>query len=230
MSTDSRLVHSLKAELKRLPPDLEVVKQAVAELTDVDSEPSKTKVATLITMMVSQFASEIAKLTQAQDEGKTIKPNKLALVLKNNEYLLLDFSVVFDSKNENPRIYYKEVCDTASVYKAYDYLRQELTRFIGYREFDNQTIARAIMQAKNYLDYDKDLLDCNIINALVIEKAYELKQSRANRKNITIPELKKVIKSTDDLSTQEIEAILLVAGWEIVKSGSCATKFFRPTY
>jgi hypothetical protein len=66
-------------------------------------------------------------------------------------------------------------------------------------------------------------------NEKIIEKAYELKQSRANRKNITIPELKKVIKSTD-LSTQEIEAILLVAGWEIVKSGSCATKFFRPTY
>jgi hypothetical protein len=85
------------------------------------------------------------------------------------------------------------------------------------------------MQAKNYLEYDKELFDCDIINALVIEKAYELKQSRANRKNITIPALKKVICSVE-LSTQEIESILLAAGWEVVKSGSCATKFFRPTY
>ncbi len=229
MTTDSQLVHSLRTELKRIPPDLEIVKQAVAELTDVDSEPSKTKVATLITMMVSQFASELSKLTKAQDEGKTIKPNKLALVLKNNEYLLADFSVIFDESKENPKIYYKGASDAETIYKAYDYLRRELAAFIGYREFDNSTIARAIMQAKNYLEYDKELFDCDIINALVIEKAYELKQSRANRKNITIPALKKVICSVE-LSTQEIESILLAAGWEVVKSGSCATKFFRPTY
>jgi hypothetical protein len=64
---------------------------------------------------------------------------------------------------------------------------------------------------------------------VVLEKAYSLVNSRANRKNITIPALKKVICSVE-LSTQEIESILLAAGWEVVKSGSCATKFFRPTY
>lgn len=229
MTTNPQLVHSLRTELKRIPPDIEIIKQVIAELTDVDSEPSKTKVAVVFATVVSQLASEISKLAKAQDEGKSIKPNKLALILKNNEYLLADFSVIFDENKENPKIHYKGASDTETIYKAYDYLRRELAAFIGYREFDNSTISRAIMQAKNYLEYDKELFDCNTVNALVIEKAYELKQSRANRKNITIPALRNIISSVD-LSTQEIESILLGAGWEIVKSGSCATKFFRPKY
>jgi len=53
--------------------------------------------------------------------------------------------------------------------------------------------------------------------------------SHPNKKKITIPELKKTISSTE-ISNKEAEEVLLNAGWEIFKSGTCPTKFFRPKY
>jgi hypothetical protein len=64
---------------------------------------------------------------------------------------------------------------------------------------------------------------------VILEKAYSLINSRGNRKNLTIPELKKQLTSVT-LTTKEVQDILLNAGWEIVKLGTCATKFFRPKY
>lgn len=64
---------------------------------------------------------------------------------------------------------------------------------------------------------------------LILTKAYTLINSRGNRKNLTIPELKKQLTSVS-LSTKEVQDILINAGWEIVKLGTCATKFFRPKY
>jgi hypothetical protein len=67
------------------------------------------------------------------------------------------------------------------------------------------------------------------ICSLIIEKAYALIASHPNKKKITIPELKKTISSTE-ISSKEAEEVLLNAGWEIFKSGTCPTKFFRPKY
>lgn len=230
MSIEPKLVSNLKIEVRRTPPDFETTRRIISELTGVDEEPSLTKVTQVVELLSQSFLSEVAKLIAANEntrEGKTIKPNKLALLLRQNTYLLNDFDVVADENGENLKIHYKGKADTVTVYKAYDYLRLELARFVGYREFDNRTISRAIMQAKNYLEYDKDFIDCNIADALVVEKAYALFYSRGNRKNITIPELKRTIDSVD-LSTKEIQDILLNAGWEYTTSGTCPTKFFKP--
>jgi hypothetical protein len=43
----------------------------------------------------------------------------------------------------------------------------------------------------------------------------------------TIIELKRTIDSVD-LTTKEIQDILLNAGWEYTTSGTCPTKFFKP--
>lgn len=230
MSIEPKLVSNLQIEVRRTPPDFETTRRIISELTGVDEEPSLTKVTQVVELLSQSFLSEVAKLIAANEntrEGKTIKPNKLALLLRQNTYLLNDFDVVADEDGENLKIHYKGKSDTVTVYKAYDYLRLELARFVGYREFDNRTISRAIMQAKNYLEYDKDFIDCNIADALVIEKAYALFYSRGNRKNITIPELKRTIDSVD-LTTKEVQDILLNAGWEYTTSGTCPTKFFKP--
>jgi hypothetical protein len=230
MSIEPKLVSNLQIEVRRTPPDFETTRRIISELTGVDEEPSLTKVTQVVELLSQSFLSEVAKLIAANEntrEGKTIKPNKLALLLRQNTYLLNDFDVVADENGENLKIHYKGKSDTVTVYKAYDYLRLELARFVGYREFDNRTISRAIMQAKNYLEYDKDFIDCNIADALVVEKAYALFYSRGNRKNITIPELKRTIDSVE-LTTKEIQDILLNAGWEYTTSGTCPTKFFKP--
>ena len=232
MSIETKLVNTLQIEVRRTPPDFATTRKIISELTGVDEEPSLTKVTQVVELLSQSLLSEIAKLIAANEntrEGKTIKPNKLALILRQNTYLLNDFDVIADKNGENLKIHYKNKSDTVTVYKAYDYLRLELSRFVGYREFDNSTIARAIMQAKNYLEYDKDFIECNITDALVIEKAYALLNSRNNRKNITIPALKKTIDSVD-LTTKEIQDILLNANWEYSTSGTCPTKFFRPKY
>lgn len=232
MTSNSQLVHSLTAELKRKPIDFDTAKDIIGEITDLQSEAERIKVTNLFALVCSQLISEAVKAREGSSgkaDTKTIKPNKLALVLKDNEYLLTDFTVVFDNNNENPKICYKGNWDSATIYKAYDYLRLELSRFIGYREYDNSTISRAIMQAKNYLQYDREMVECNMVDAFVIEKAYSLINSRGNRKNLTIPELKKQLTSMT-LSTKEVQDILVNAGWEIVKLGTCATKFFRPKY
>lgn len=232
MSIEPKLVSNLQIEVRRTPPDFETTRRIISELTGVDEEPSLTKVTQVVELLSQSFLSEVAKLIAANEntrEGKTIKPNKLALLLRQNTYLLNDFDVVADEDGENLKIHYKGKSDTVTVYKAYDYLRLELARFVGYREFDNRTISRAIMQAKNYLEYDKDFIDCNIADALVVEKAYALFYSRANRKNITIPELKRTIDSVD-LTTKEVQDILLNAGWEYTTSGTCPTKFFKPKH
>jgi hypothetical protein len=232
MTSDSQLVHSLTVELKRKPIDFDTAKEIIGELTNLNSEQDKVKVTQLFTLICGGLVSEVVKAKESISEkpdSKTIKPNKLALVLKDNEYLLTDFDVVFDNNNENPKICYKGNWDSATIYRAYDYLRLELSRFIGYREYDNSTISRAIMQAKNYLQYDREMVECNMVDTFVIEKAYNLINSRGNRKNLTIPELKKQLTSIT-LTTKEVQNILLNAGWEIVKLGTCATKFFRPKY
>ncbi|MCA2593975.1 MAG: hypothetical protein IM526_02290 [Microcystis sp. M38BS1] len=64
-------------------------------------------------------------------------------------------------------------------------------------------------------------------NHAIIEKAYTIVDSHPNKRKITIPELKKTMPY-GEISTKEIEEVLLEAGWEIFKSGTCPTKFFRP--
>lgn len=86
---------------------------------------------------------------------------------------------------------------------------------------------RADEKLKHDLSISEEISSVQTINALVLEKAYALLASRKNRQYITIPDLKKLITSLD-LTTKEIETVLLDSNWEIVYSGKCKTKFFRP--
>lgn len=86
-------------------------------------------------------------------------------------------------------------------------------------------------QKASMLRLYQDHVDSKILSAFRIPettaKAYALFYSRGNRKNITIPELKRTIDSVD-LTTKEVQDILLNAGWEYTTSGTCPTKFFKP--
>jgi len=158
MSIEPKLVSNLQIEVRRTPPDFETTRRIISELTGVDEEPSLTKVTQVVELLSQSFLSEVAKLIAANEntrEGKTIKPNKLALLLRQNTYLLNDFTVVADENGENLKIHYKGKSDTVTVYKAYDYLRLELARFVGYREFDNRTISRAICKPRTTLSTTK---------------------------------------------------------------------------
>lgn len=228
MQIESSLVYNLQNELKKEPVDFELTKKILVELIEFDAEPVTTNMIKVMQLMVTLLTSEIARLKQA-DSTKYVKANKLAIILKNNPYLISEFDVIEDNKADTIKISWRGQADKPNVYRGYDYLRIELQRFIGHAEFDNSTIARAIMQAKNYIRYDKEFLEVSTLESLIIEKAYSLLESRPNKRRITIPELKKEIASTS-LSTKEVEQVLLNADWEIVKSGTCPTKFFRPKY
>lgn len=226
MQIESSLVYNLQNELKKDPMDFGITKRILVELIEFDAEPVTTNMIKVMQLIVALLTSEIARLKQA-DSTKYVRANRLAVILQNNPYLLEEFTVVEDAEAGTIKINWRGKCDKPTVYRGYDYLRIELRRFIGHAEFDNSTIARAIMQAKNYMRYDKEYLEVGTLQALIIEKAYSLLESHPNKRRITIPELKKIITSIN-LSTKEIEEVLLNADWEIVKSGTCPTKFFKP--
>ena len=227
MAIEPSLVIQLQGEFKKDPVDMEMAKACVAEIVGMDQEPYTTNTLQLIDSITRLFKSENAKLLRSIEERKGLKPTKLALILQQYNFLLQDFEVHADVDGNNLQILYKDQSDDLTMYKAYDYLKIELAKYIGFVEFDYRTLSRAIMMAKNFLQYEEEFVTNNLREALVIEKAYFLLNSRRDRKLITIPDLKKTITSFT-LTTKEFERMLLAANWEIVKSGSCATKFFRP--
>ena len=227
---DTDLVKHSLALFKEDPLDESLAKAVLCEIVGIDSEPQSSN---LFEFMKYQIIDMKVQLDQMMEflkktsDFKVIKSTKLALVLQQYSYLIEDFTVVFDEFGNNPIIHYRGNHDAETIYKAYDFLKLELSKVIGFRELDVQTISRAIMSAKNFIEYSEQAKDINLGNALVLEKAHALLKSRKNRKLITIPQLKSLITSLD-LTTKEIETILLDANWEIVFSGKCKTKFFCP--
>lgn len=235
MQINSSLVYNLQNEYKKKPVNHETAVPILCELMAVDAEAEVVnaqdfyiRLSNLLELFSKKFASDIEKANQSETT-RFIKANKLAILLQNNPYLLEEFDVIEDDVADTIKISWRGKTDKPTVFRGYDYLRIELRRFIGNAEFDNSAIARAITQAKNYQRYDREFLECDTLQSLIIEKAYALIASHPNKKKITIPELRKTISSTE-ISNKEAEDVLLNAGWEIFKSGTCPTKFFRPKY
>ena len=227
---DRDLVKHSLALLKEDPLDESLAKAVLCEIVGIDSEPQNTNLFEFMKYQIIDMKTQLDQMMEflkKTSDFKVIKSTKLAIVLQQYDYLLQDFSVVFDESGNNPVIYYQDKCDQETIYEAYDFLNLELSKLIGFREIDYQTISRAIMKAFNFIKYSEKSQQLNLGNALVLEKAYALLASRKNRQYITIPDLKKLITSLD-LTTKQIETVLLDSNWEIVYSGKCKTKFFRP--
>jgi hypothetical protein len=73
----------------------------------------------------------------------------------------------------------------------------------------------------------EDRLNDGSVETVILSRAGEIMESRGNRKSLTIPEIKKSLPMVD-LSTKEIQDILLKNDWEYTTSGTCPTKFFKP--
>jgi len=227
---DRELVKQSLALMKEEPLDETLAKAVLCEIVGIDSEPQSTNLFEFMKYQIIDMKTQLDQMMEflkKTSDFKTIKSTKLAIVLQQYDYLLQDFTVVFDQTGNNPTIYFKNRCDQETIYEAYDFLNLELSKLIGFREIDYQTMSRAIMKAFNFIKYTEKSEELNLGNSLVLEKAYALLLSRKNRQYITIPDLKKLITSLN-YTTKQIETILLDSGWEIVTSGKCKTKFFKP--
>ena len=229
MALDSSLVRQLKSKVQENPVDVDFVKAVLCEIVGIEEEPYSSNTLELFMFFQMEQLALIKKLTNTVEEKRGIGATRLALVLKQNNKLIENFTVEPDEDGERPILKYQGSTNTILMYKAFDNLKIDLSQYIGFKEFDYKTLSHAIMMSKNFLEREeKDFIE-TMVDGLVVQRAYELLQGRKDKNRVTIPEIRKSFTTDLKVSTQEIERILLNAGWQIVKFGSCATKFFRPS-
>lgn len=219
------LVKKLKSAMVEEPIDSDLAKAAMCELVGTEEEPLASNIFSMLEFMHKEYVAEIRRLTHTIEESRGIKSTKLALVFKQHKHLIKDFTVVPDQKDK-PKLYYKGSDSTFQMYKAFDNLKVDLAHIIGYKDINHEVMCHAIMTAKNFIEREESDMITSMIDAVIIEKAEILLKSRKDKNKISIPELRKSFSQDLKISTREIEQILLTAGWEVKKFGTCATKFF----
>ena len=221
----SSLVKKLKSAMVEDPVDPDLAKIAMCELIGTEEEPLAINFFSVLELMHREYISEIQRLTHSLEENRGVKATKLALIFKQHKHLIEDFTVEPDEK-DRPKLFYKDDDSTFLMYKAFNNLKVDLAHYIGYKEINHETMCHAIMTAKDFIEREEcDVIE-SMVDAVVIERADFLLNSRKDKNKITIPEIRKSFSQDLKVSTKEIEHILLNAGWSVVKFGTCATKFF----
>ena len=221
----SSLVKKLKSAMVEDPVDPDLAKTAMCELIGTEEEPLASNFFSVLELMHREYISEIQRLTHSLEENRGIKATKLALIFKQHKHLIEDFTVEPDEK-DRPKLFYKGDDSTFLMYKAFNNLKVDLAHYIGYKEINHETMCHAIMTAKDFIEREESDIIESMVDAVVIERAHFLLNSRKDKNKITIPEIRKSFSQDLKISTKQIEQILVNAGWKIVKFGTCATKFF----
>jgi hypothetical protein len=164
------------------------------------------------------------KLDDLQKEfsnsGK-VSENKLATYFLNNPVSLEGFEVVKDDETLVYKVLYLGKDDKISITDGYNKLMKQLIKTFGFKDLSFQTLSNAIIRA--YCWFQDDNNPSEVLQLTSESCIMEVVLSFS--KQFTIPDIKQKLPDLD-LTTKQIERILLLKGYSYKQYGSARKKYF----
>ena len=164
------------------------------------------------------------KLDDLQKEfsnsGK-VSENKLATYFLNNPVSLEGFEVVKDDETLVYKVLYLGKDDKISITDGYNKLMKQLIKTFGFKDLSFQTLSNAIIRA--YCWFQDDNNPSEVLQLTSESCIMEVVLSFF--KQFTIPDIKQKLPDLD-LTTKQIERILLLKGYSYKQYGNARKKYF----
>jgi hypothetical protein len=214
-------MNKLQSLLTKKPPELMKAANLLVQSHSVSTETALDIIRNDFMPLLDAVYTKLDDLQKEFSNSGKVSENKLATYFLNNPVSLEGFEVVKDDETLVYKVLYLGKDDKISITDGYNKLMKQLIKTFGFKDLSFQTLSNAIIRA--YCWFQDDNNPSEVLQLTSESCIMEVVLSFS--KQFTIPDIKQKLPDLD-LTTKQIERILLLKGYSYKQYGSARKKYF----